>query len=410
MRAIRQNLGTRVTERQWRRSTYPPDDVQIQDYVETLNNDDGRLALQVASDERHLHRFERSVYSQNGEDGIIAEIFSRIGTTDRTFIEIGASDGSENCTAALLEQDWEGIWVEGDGAKAARARRTFHDRRVVVVEAFVDRDSVVSVLAPYHPPDRPDLLVIDIDGNDYAMWKSIGSQLHARVVVIEYNAVVGPRSHWVLPYRADHRWDETCRHGAGLAALAALGSRLGYTLVGCDSRGVNAFFVSAEESPAFTHRPVCDHYVTPRYGLPFGHPPHRARPFEAPPVPAEEVELLRLSVLAPWPAAVRPGGMLFVHAVVHNGTSVPVGHPTTTAVPMMLASWWTDETGRSLDGEAERSVQAWKAGPGGTAHLVGRATAPKVGGRYRLAFGLVQESVRWHGPPGTVDLGVVTVA
>ena len=44
------------------------------------------------------------VYSQNGEDGIIAEIFARIGTRDRTFVEIGVENGLQNNTRFLLEQ------------------------------------------------------------------------------------------------------------------------------------------------------------------------------------------------------------------------------------------------------------------------------------------------------------------
>ena len=76
------------------------------------------------------------------------------------------------------------------------------------------------------------------------------------------------------PYNPRHRWDETRRHGAGLAALARLGSSMGYRLVGCDSHGVNAFFVVSSQSQSFSHRSVRDHYVGPRYGLPFGHPRH----------------------------------------------------------------------------------------------------------------------------------------
>ena len=94
----------------------------------------------------------------------------------------------------------------------------------------------------------PDLLVIDIDGNDYWIWESVASRHRPRVVVDEHNATMGPRRHWVMPYNANHRWDETCGHGASLTALAALGSRLGYTLIGCDSQGVNAFFVVSRPS------------------------------------------------------------------------------------------------------------------------------------------------------------------
>ena len=64
-------------------------------------------------DPRRLNRHEHQVYSQNGEDGIIAEVFRRIGVRARSFIEIGVGDGVENNTTHLLLQGWSGCWLEG---------------------------------------------------------------------------------------------------------------------------------------------------------------------------------------------------------------------------------------------------------------------------------------------------------
>ena len=90
-----------------------------------------------------------------------------------------------------------------------------------MVGSFVDRESIASVLADALPASgTADLLVIDIDGNDYWIWEEVSSRYRARVVVIEYNAINGPRRHWVMPDNAAHQWDETYWHGASLAALA----------------------------------------------------------------------------------------------------------------------------------------------------------------------------------------------
>ncbi|MCK7506146.1 MAG: hypothetical protein MZV70_20090 [Desulfobacterales bacterium] len=43
------------------------------------------------------------------EDGIIHEIFRRIGTTTKIFAEVGLGDGCENNTAFLLSQGWTGF-------------------------------------------------------------------------------------------------------------------------------------------------------------------------------------------------------------------------------------------------------------------------------------------------------------
>ncbi|MDR0579328.1 MAG: hypothetical protein LBG21_01855 [Campylobacteraceae bacterium] len=46
----------------------------------------------------YLERFGYKVYSQNDEDGIISEIFHRIGTANRVFVEFGVENGLENNT------------------------------------------------------------------------------------------------------------------------------------------------------------------------------------------------------------------------------------------------------------------------------------------------------------------------
>ncbi len=82
-----------------------------------------RLALAATDrfrDPLRLLSFEHQVFSQGGEDGIVREIFRRIGTERRTFIELGAGDGTENNTTFLLQQGWSGIWCEGDRANIAK--------------------------------------------------------------------------------------------------------------------------------------------------------------------------------------------------------------------------------------------------------------------------------------------------
>src|ERR1700751_1725039 len=72
------------------------------------------LAKPRHADPKRLVRYGYKVYSQNDEDGIIAEIFRRIGTTNRTFVEFGVETGVECNSVKLLVEGWRGLWIESN--------------------------------------------------------------------------------------------------------------------------------------------------------------------------------------------------------------------------------------------------------------------------------------------------------
>jgi hypothetical protein len=203
----------------------------------------------VAPEPQHeaMRRAEARVYSQNGEDGILAWLFGLVGVTNRTLVEFGIGDGSEcNSANLLLTFGWSGALLEADAAKAEAAYRFYDGRaRVEVRHRALEPDNVDQVLAEL-VPEVVDLLSLDIDGNEYWVWQAL-TTVRPRVVAIEYNASFGPERSVTVPYkRGFDRYREHASgfyHGASLAALAKLGSDKGYLLAGCDSRGANAFFV-----------------------------------------------------------------------------------------------------------------------------------------------------------------------
>lgn len=179
------------------------------------------------------------IHSQNGEDGIIAWIFEKIGHRNRCFVEFGVGNGTVCNTRLLLERGWNGLWM--DSAPSANER--------IKVER-VEPDNVEALFDRYKVPHEFDLLSIDIDGMDYYVWHAL-RRWHPRVVVIEYNARLGPRDDIVVPYDKEWSWDQTDYFGASLAALNRLAESKGYGLVACDHRGVNAFFVDQSEPIPF---------------------------------------------------------------------------------------------------------------------------------------------------------------
>lgn len=205
-----------------------------------------------------LEPYERSWYSQNGEDGILQLIFHKIGTKSRFCVEFGVENGYQCNTRRLIERcGWTGLLM--DGAE-------YREYRLPVRREYITAENVNAVFAKHAVPSEFDLLSIDVDGNDYWIWRAIEGY-SPRVVVIEYNASVPLSESRTIPYDPQFRWDGTNYFGASLLALQRLGRAKGYTLIGCDSHGVNAFFVRDDELQGrFLVRPIESAYAPPRYG------------------------------------------------------------------------------------------------------------------------------------------------
>lgn len=224
-----------------------------------------------------LNHFEAKTFSQNGEDGILEEIFKRIGTTNKFFIEFGIEDGSENnCRHLLVNKSWQGLWIEGSPDHVKKATDSFKDYPVQIQNEFITMENIVELIKKSDSPIEPDFLTVDIDGNDYYVWEEILKAYKPRVCSIEYNGSFTPSEEFIMTYNAENIFKATRDHGASLKSLTMLGAKYGYDLVGCDKRGVNAFFVRSDLTNDKFYKPGQDvdfHYRSPKYhGFFFGFP------------------------------------------------------------------------------------------------------------------------------------------
>lgn len=245
----------------------------------------------IAADQGYklaINKFEDKAYSQNGEDGMLLYIFSKIGVTNRCFVEFGIGDGKECNTANLaLNFGWRGLLMDGSEEYVALAKqyyknelyykRQLGDRSsdVKIAHCFVTVDNINPVLRSNGMEGEIDLLSIDIDGNEYWIWKAI-TAINPRVVVIEYNASMGDKESITVKY--DPEFDKhnfipfNFYYGASLAALTKLAHSKGYILVGCDSTGLNAFFIRGDAAGGkFTPLPPAPLEISFLTG--HGHPP-----------------------------------------------------------------------------------------------------------------------------------------
>lgn len=234
-----------------------------------------------------LENFGYKVYSQNDEDGIIHEIFSRIGTGSKEFIELGVGNGLECNSHYLLHCGWHGLWIEGSRSLsreiANRFRPVIKNGRLKVKNAFITRENIEDLISRNRNSDdkvnTPDFLSIDIDGNDWYVWKSISS-VRPRLVCIEYNGKFPPDLSWKQAYDRKHVWDHTDWQGASLKAMEELGREKGYIPVATNLTGVNAFFVREDlySKDLFLDLRTAEELYNPyRRDLKFAAPGHTSR-------------------------------------------------------------------------------------------------------------------------------------
>ena len=200
----------------------------------------------------NINKFGIKIYSQNEEDGIILYIFKHIGIKTKRFIEIGVENGTECNTTNLLKNfGWKGVQIEGDKKLYQDAKIKMKEildmkiKNLKLLNVFVKIENINQIIKKNTFNQELDLLSIDIDGNDFWIWKTINC-IKPRVVIIEYNSFFGPKLSATIKYDSNFNWDHKNNksyYGASLKALEKLGKKKKYTLAGVDRNGVNAFFI-----------------------------------------------------------------------------------------------------------------------------------------------------------------------
>lgn len=187
------------------------------------------------AEEVDLSHYEKSIYSRNGEDGILAKLFQWIQPSSRFCVELGASNGeSGNNTTLLRLQRWSCLLLD----------RTFENPGYNLHKEFITAENINDLLQKYHVPEQFDLLSIDLGYNDFHIWKAIDPKYTPTVVVIAYNAAHLPPEEKVVAYRPYFCGDGVTDYfGASIQALYHLGRAKGYSLIYADSSGSNLFFI-----------------------------------------------------------------------------------------------------------------------------------------------------------------------
>jgi hypothetical protein len=159
-------------------------------------------------------QYGADVHSQNGEDGLLGEIFRRLKIDKGTFCEFGAADG-KYCSNSyyLLEQGWTGKFIE---ANPAHAKALIDNTMGKPAELHFGPVTAANINALV--PQKLNLLSIDVDNDDFHLWNAYAGI--ADVVVIEVNSGIAPPEVVVPGSR-----------GSSFSAMVMLGICKGYFLL-----------------------------------------------------------------------------------------------------------------------------------------------------------------------------------
>jgi hypothetical protein len=198
---------------------------------------------------RHLGDVEFRVYSQWGEDGIIDWLCGKLPDIPRSFIEFGVESFAEANTRFLIEnRGWRGLVLDGNLSymEALREESLYWRHDLTAVPAFITAENINGLISDADFSGSIGILSVDIDGNDYWVLETIDC-VNPAIIICEINGVFGDLRAISVPYRPDfQRMDGHYSgqyFGCSIEAARRLCSRKGYSFLGTNTNGVNAFFV-----------------------------------------------------------------------------------------------------------------------------------------------------------------------
>jgi hypothetical protein len=216
---------------------------------------------------KNIQDYEFKVFSQWGDDGIIQHLINTIEIPHRTFIEFGVQDYTESNTRFLLiNNNWRGLIMDSSTKyiNSIRRRDYYWKYDLKAKEAFITAENINDLIGQEELPIEVGIYHIDIDGNDYWIWKATTS-IRPIIVITEYQSLFGCERAVTIPYKSDfNRTDvhySNLFYGASLLSLCDLAKEKGYCFVGCNSAGNNAYFVREDKVGSLKVLTASDGYV-----------------------------------------------------------------------------------------------------------------------------------------------------
>lgn len=201
-----------------------------------------------------LNAWERRFHSQNGEDGILDVLISKLANPTGQLVEIGAAEGVENNSTHHIKNGYEAVLIEADKNRASKLNQFLAtispSRPVKILNGLVTARNIGDI-SRAHFPEAPDFLSLDVDGIDaYVLDALLETGFKPSILCVEYNSFLSPRPVTVVYDEAFSRYryhpNFGLYYGASVEGLKILAARHGYRFLCVDRTGTNAFFAHPE--------------------------------------------------------------------------------------------------------------------------------------------------------------------
>lgn len=197
----------------------------------TLDEDKNKIKLFY----NEIFKNEYKVFSQSKEDGVIMKLLEFINKTRNGFyVEFGTQQGLECNTRNLRENyAWKGLLMDG----------LYENLSINLHKEPILHSNILELFEKYKIEKDFDLLSEDTDYADYWIVEKILTKYRPKILVHEVNQQ-GPELCVTVP-KPDKLtfWDGTSFHGANVCAFWCLAKQFDYTMVYCETRGVDCFWM-----------------------------------------------------------------------------------------------------------------------------------------------------------------------
>lgn len=201
---------------------------------------------------KNISSAEFKIYSQWGDDGIINFLVNYLDIDNKTFVEFGVENYTEcNTRFLLVNNNWKGLIMDGSDANMQSIKNDpiYWQHDLTALSKFITAENINNLLSENGYTDNIGLLHIDIDGNDYWVWKAI-NVVEPIIVIVEYNSLFGYDKPWTIPYDSSffrgNAHYSNLYYGTSLLSLCDLAEEKGYSFIGCNTNGNNAYFVKKD--------------------------------------------------------------------------------------------------------------------------------------------------------------------